>query len=352
LEFFKEPLRIHYIALWGLFLLAVFYTLYLGRDFFLPVTLAFLFGLMLGPAVRGLKRIRVPEPLGAALVLFLLLGVVGYGIYRLFEPAQAWVQKAPDSFRRIEDKLRQIKQPIGQVTKATQAAEKLASFGDAQPTQKVAIDRPGLLSTIFSGTPAFLAQTMVMLIILYFFLASGDLFLRKLINVLPRLEDKKRAVEITRQMETDISTYLAMVTIINFAKGAALCVAMYFIGVPNPLLWGAMAAVLTYIPYIGSLAVGGILTLVAILTFDDTWRIISVPAACLIIDVVEAYIATPLVVGKRLTINPVVLLVWLVFWGWLWGVVGALIAVPLLASFKIICDHLDGFQPISEFIST
>lgn len=352
MEFFKESRPVHSIALWGLFLLAVFYTLYLGRDFFLPVTLAFLFSLMLGPAVRGLKRIRIPEPLGAALVLLLLLGVAGYGIYRLYEPAQAWVQKAPDSFRRIEDKLRQIKQPIGQVTKASQAAEKLASFGDAQPTQKVAIDRPSLLSAIFSGTSAFLAQTMVMLIILYFLLASGDLFLRKLVGVLPLLEDKKRAVEITRQMETDISTYLAMVTIINLAKGAALCVAMYFIGVPNPLLWGAMAAVLTYIPYVGSLVVGGILTFVAVLTFDAIWRIVSVPAACLIIDVIEAYIVTPLLVGKRLTINPVVLLVWLVFWGWLWGVAGALIAVPLLASFKIICDHVDGLKPVGELIST
>lgn len=352
LEFFKEPFQIHSIALSGLFILAVFYTLYVGREFFLPVILAFLFSLLLGPAVRGLKRIKIPEPMGAALVLSFLLAVVSYGVYRLSGPATTWIETAPQSLRRIESKLRQIKKPVDQVSKATEQVEKLASVGTGEKVQKVQLERPGLLDVIFSGTQAFLAQAIVMLILLYFLLASGDLFLRKIVTVLPRLEDKKMAVDISRQMEADISMYLFTVTIISVGEGAAVGLAMYFIGLPNPLLWGVMAGILNFIPYLGSLVGVVVLTLVALLSFESIGHILLVPAAYLVIDFVEAYLVSPFVLSKRLTLNPVVLFIWLLFWGWLWGAAGALMAIPLLASFKIVCDHIEALQPVGEFIST
>jgi predicted PurR-regulated permease PerM len=350
LEFFQSPFRIHSIALSGLFILAVFYTLYLAREFFLPVILAFLFSLLLAPAVRGLKRVWIPEPLGAAIVLFFLLAVVGYGAYKLSGPASSWIRKAPEIFRGVESKLAKIKKPVDQVNKATEQVEKLTSVGKGRETQKVELEE-SRLGAIFSGTQVFLAEATLMVVLLYFLLASGDLFLRKMVHVLPRFEDKKRAVEISRQMEDDISTYLVVVSIIGAGKGVAVGMAMYFIGMPNPLLWGVMVAVLNFIPYLGALIVNVILTLVALMTFEDIVRILSVPAITLVIDIVEAYLVTPFVVGKRLTLNPVVLFLWLIFWGWLWGVAGALIAVPLLASFKIVCDRIEELRPVGEFIS-
>ncbi|HEV8343675.1 MAG TPA: AI-2E family transporter [Candidatus Binatia bacterium] len=351
LDVFGRPFRIHSVALSGLFILAVFYTLYVGREFFLPVTLSFLLSLVLAPFVRSLKRLRIPEPAGAALILLLLLTLAGYGVYRLAGPATAWLQEAPKSLRSIEAKLRQIKKPVAEVSKATQQVEQLASMGEQQKVQKVEIERAGLFDVIFSGTRAFVAQAAVMLILLYFLLASGDLFLRKIVTVLPRFEDKKRAVEISREMEADISTYLITFSLLSIGEGAAIGLAMYFIGMPNPLLWGVMAAALNFIPYVGSLVGMVVLTLVALLSFEDIGRILMVPGVYLIIDITEGYFVTPFVLSKRLTLNPVVLFLWLVFWGWLWGVAGALMAVPLLASLKIVCDHHEALQPVGEVIS-
>jgi predicted PurR-regulated permease PerM len=169
--------------------------------------------------------------------------------------------------------------------------------------------------------------------------------------VLPRFEDKKRAVEISREMEADISTYLITFTLLSIGEGTAVGLAMYFIGMPNPLLWGVMAAALNFIPYVGSLVGIVVLTLVALLSFEDAGRILMVPGAYLIIDITEGYFVTPYVLSKRLTLNPVVLFLWVVFWGWLWGVAGALMAVPLLASLKIVCDHNKALEPIGEVIS-
>jgi predicted PurR-regulated permease PerM len=172
------------------------------------------------------------------------------------------------------------------------------------------------------------------------------------VTILPRLEDKKMAVDISRQMEADISMYLFTVTIISVGEGAAVGLAMYFIGLPNPLLWGVMAGILNFIPYLGSLVGVVVLTLVALLSFESIGHILLVPAAYLVIDFVEAYLVSPFVLSKRLTLNPVVLLIWLLFWGWLWGAAGALMAIPLLASFKIVCDHIEALQPVGEFIGT
>ncbi len=189
------------------------------------------------------------------------------------------------------------------------------------------------------------------LVLLYFLLASGDMFLLKLV-ILPTLENKKRAVEIYRQIEADVSTYLSVVTLINFAFGCIIGSSMYLLGMPNPLLWGVMAAVLAYIPYLGSLIGISTVTVVAILTFDDIFRIIMVPSIYFALDTVEANLVTPMIVGRRLALNPVVIFIWLIFCGWIWGITGALLAVPLLAIIKIISDKVEQLAPIGEFLGS
>jgi predicted PurR-regulated permease PerM len=183
-------------------------------------------------------------------------------------------------------------------------------------------------------------------------LASGDLFLLKLVKVLPTLDDKKLAVEIYRQIEENVSTYLAIVTLINIGFGCVIGTAMYFLGLPNSPLWGAMAAVLAYIPYLGALVGIVTVTIVAILTFDDIYRIIMVPSLYFILDNVQANLIVPMVLGRRLALNPVVIFIWLIFCGWIWGITGALLAVPLLAIIKIICDQVEQLAPLGEFLGT
>ncbi len=346
----QGPFGIKSIALTGLFLLALFYTLYLGRAFFLPIILAFLLSLLLTPVVRLLKKLRNPEALGAALVVFGLLGVLGWGVYELATPAYEWVQQAPRSLRKVESKLREFKKPMQQMSKASEQVEKMTAVGGGQETAKVAVTTETLGEKVFSRATDFLANGAIMFILLYFLLAAGDMFLRKLIKVMPSLSDKKRAVEIARQIETEISAYLSTITLINVILGLAVWGIMSLIGLPNALLWGVLATISNYIPYLGALVMIGILAMVGFITFDDLGQALMAPGAFVGLNLLESYFLTPMILGRRLTLNPVVIFLGLTFWGWLWGITGALLAVPIMVVLKIFCDHSEALAPIGEFL--
>lgn len=204
--------------------------------------------------------------------------------------------------------------------------------------------------TVIQLTKEFLATVVTTLILVYFLLAGGDFFLEKLVKVLPTLSDKKRAVDIVRQIERSVSHYLSSVTLINTGVGLAVGVAMAALGMPNPVLWGTAAAFLHFVPYVGSLTGLVMITLVAALTFDELGWVVVTGVTYQAISAMEALVVTPMVLGRNLTLNPVVILMSLLFWGWLWGVPGALLAVPLLASLKIVFDHVEPLQPVGEFL--
>ena len=346
----QGPFGIKSIALTGLFILSLFYTLYLGRAFFLPIILAILLSLLLTPVVRLLKKLRIPEALGAALVVFGLLGLLGWGVYELATPAYEWVQQAPRSLRKVESKLREFKKPMQQMSRASEQVEKITKVGGGQETAKVAVTTETLGEKVFSRATDFIANGAIMFILLYFLLAAGDMFLRKLIKVMPSLSDKKRAVEIARQIETEISAYLSTITFINVILGLAVWGIMSLIGLPNALLWGVLATVTNYIPYLGALIMIGVLAMVGFITFDDLGQALMAPGAFIGLNLLESYFLTPMILGRRLTLNPVVIFLGLTFWGWLWGITGALLAVPIMVVLKIFCDHSETLAPIGEFL--
>jgi predicted PurR-regulated permease PerM len=333
----------------GLFLLVLFHTLRVARDLFLPLMLAFFLSFLLSPLLRVLKRAHIPEALGAALLLLVLAGGVGLGIYSLVTPATEWIAKAPESLTRVQRKLRTLRAPMLQMSRTAEEVERTIA-GEPSTAPVAAAKAPSWIKeALFGGTTAFVSEAIVVMVLLYFLLASGDLFLRKLIKVLPTFKDKKRAVEIAREMERNISTYLFTVTLINVGVGVAVGVGVWFLGMPNPVLWGVLAFVLTYIPYLGAIVGIGILGLAALLVFDDVGQALAVPAVYMVVSFLEGNFVTPLVLGRRLTLNPVVIFVGLLFWFFLWGIPGALLAVPILAVFKIVCDHVDTLAPIGEF---
>ncbi len=346
----QGPFGIRSLALTGLLVLATFYTLYFGRAFFLPIILALLLNSLLSPVVRGLKRLRIPNALGAALVVFGLLGGIGWGVYELSGPAYEWAQKAPQTMRRLERKLRDFKKPVQTMSKATQQVEKITQVGGGPATPAVQVTTETLGERMFSKATELVAGGVVMIILLFFLLASGDLFLRKLIRVLPSLADKKRAVEIARQMQTDISSYLVTITAINVALGLAVWGILTVLGVPNPLLWGVLATVTNYIPYLGAIVMIAVLAMVGFLSFENTSQAMMVPLSFVGLNILESYLVTPLVLGRRLTLNPVVIFLSLTFWGWLWGIAGALLAVPIMVVFKIFCDHSEPLASVGEFL--
>jgi predicted PurR-regulated permease PerM len=349
-DILQGPLGVRSLALSGLFILAAFYTLYLARSFILPIVLAVLLNFLLSPVVRGLNKLRIPNALGAALVVFGVVGGVAWGVYELSGPAYQWAQEAPRSLRKIERRLREFKKPVQTMSKATEQVEKITQVGGGRTPQRVEVQTETLGERMFSQATELVAGGTVMLILLFFLLASGDLFLRKLIRVLPSLSDKKRAVEIARQIESDVSAYLVTITIINIALGLAVWGLMTLLEVPNPLLWGALATVTNFIPYLGAIVMIAILAAVGFLTFDELGHALMVPGAFIGLNLLESYLVTPMILGRRLTLNPVVIFLGLTFWGWLWGITGALLAVPLMAVLKIFCDHSERLAAIGEFM--
>jgi predicted PurR-regulated permease PerM len=351
-DLLQGPFGIRSIALTGLFVLASFYTLYFGRAFFLPIVLALLLSFLLSPVVRGLKKLHIPEAVGAALAIFSLLGLLVLGAVELATPAYEWMGQAPQSLRKIESKVRDLKKPVQTVSKATEQVEKIAKVSGQDSAPRVQVTTESLGSRVLSKTTDLVSSAVVMFILLYFLLASGDLFLRKLIKVTPNLADKKRAVDIARQVETEVSAYLATITLINIVLGLAVWGALALIGVPNPLLWGVLATFANYIPYLGPILMVSVLAMVGLLAFPDFPHALLPPGAFLVLHGLETFLITPMILGRRLTLNPVMIFLGLTFWGWMWGIAGAILAVPIMVVFKIFCDHVEALAPVGEFLGS
>lgn len=338
-----------HIALMGLFILAIFYTLHLAHAFFLPIVLAVLLDFLLSPVVRALRRLGLPEPLGAGLVILALVATLALGVYYLSGPAARYIALAPQSIERVREKMQSMRGSVAQVTEAAEQVERVTDVdGDEAP--QVQIKGPSLTRQVFGGTTAFLSAATVVIFLTYFLLAVGDLFLQKLVAVLPQFKDKRVAVTIIRETEAQISLYLFTTTLINIGVGVVTGIVMYLLGMPNPVLWGVVAAVLNFVPYVGAVANTVLLALAALVTFEDTGRALMVPGAFLALNLIESNLVTPLIYGNRMRLNTVALFIGLVFWWYIWGVPGAILAVPMMAAFKITCDHIESLSPIGEFL--
>jgi predicted PurR-regulated permease PerM len=240
---------------------------------------------------------------------------------------------------------------VEELSKAADKVDEMTTVEAKKKTQPAPAAKPSLLSRIFTGTQSVVISAAATLVLLYFLLASGDMFLRKVVRVASTLTRKKRAVEVARAVQSDMTRYLLTITCINVGLGLTTGIAMYFLGMPNPFLWGAMAALLNFLPYIGAASTLVILTIVAFLTFDGAAQIIGVPLVFLGLTALEGQFLTPILTGRSLTLNPVVIFLSMLFWAWLWGAVGALVAVPILMTFKILCDHIETLAPVGEFLS-
>ncbi len=339
----------------GLFLLAMLAVLHVARDLLLPVVVALILSLVFLPLVRGMRKIWIPVPIGAGIVVLGLLVAFFSAVYTLAEPAGNWLERAPQGLREINTKLRGISGSVQEVATATaqvqDMTEQLAGAGtSAKAPQEVVIQGPSMAVAALDVAKGFSITAISTLVLLYFLLACGDLFLRKTIGAMPRLSDKKRAVDIARQVEAAVSTYLLTVTTINIGLGGAVALTLYLLGVDNPLLWGVMVGVFNFIPYLGDIASISILTIVGLLSFDELWRGLMVPGAFCLLTAAEGYLITPLIVGRRLSLNPVVIVLSVMFWGWMWGIAGVLLAVPILVAIKTLCDRVDSLNTFGEFL--
>lgn len=342
-------LRVRSHATVGLFILACLYTVAFAKPFLLPLTIALMLHFLLMPAVRALKRLRVPEPAGATLVVAALVAGLSLSIYALSWPASEWMAKAPESLRRIEDRAQRVLRPIRRVTQTAEQMERIATV-EGRQTPEVKVSEPGLGATVFGGMQAFLAGALVVFTLLFFLLASGDRVVAKLVRALPRSQDRERAAGIATEIERQVSAYLYVTTLVNVGFGAVVAGTMILLRMPNAVLWGVLAGVTSFIPYLGGLVCTVLLGMASVLAYPDWQRAVLVPLVFAVLDTIKGYVIAPLLTGRHLTLNTPVLFVGLLFWWWVWGIPGALLAVPLLSVIKIVCERVPGWRPLAEFL--
>jgi predicted PurR-regulated permease PerM len=335
-----------------LIVLGIIAFLYFARPVILPVVLACVAGMALKPLIRWSSYCHIPPALSAAVVLCLLMAAVGIGFFQLGRPALTWMNDAPQHMTELRQRIQKMIPHIARFSQATAAVNNLGATDEEQKkTPTVEIKDSRGTSALISWTGSFLAGTGETLVVLYLLLASGDLFLQKLVRVMPTLQNKKSAVEISHEIQQNISNYLFSVSLINISLGIVVSGGLYFMGVPNALMWGMLAAVLNFVPYFGPVAGMILLATVGILTFDTLWKGLSPPAWYLLLHLLETNFITPVALGHRFTLNPVVIFVSLIFWTWLWGVPGALLSVPILVSIKVVCDHVPSLSSVSELLA-
>ena len=353
-DLLHRPFDTRSVATTGLLLLAIFYTAYFVRSLLLPFILALLLSYLLRPIVRFLAKIKIPPFIGSALILLSVVLMIGYAISVLAAPVAGWLEKAPYSLQQLKEKLDPFKKPMEKVAQASGAIENLAATDTGKEQKKtpvVEVKQHPITDRLVGQTPELVVSTLTMLILLYFLLAYDGVFLAKLIKLMPTLSDKKRAVSIAHEIEGQVSRYLFTITVINCCLGLAVGIAVGLLGLPNPAMWGVMVALLNFIPYLGALTGIVCMTLGAVLSFDSISYALLFPASYLILASLEGNFITPMVMGRSLTLNPVLVLLSLTFWGWMWGIVGVIMAVPILAAFKIFCSHIEQMEPLAEFIS-
>ena len=337
----------------GLIVLGTIAFLYVARPVVLPLFLAVMAGMALKPLIRWLSYGHIPPAISAAVVLCLLVAAVGIGFFELGRPAMTWMNDAPAHMADLRQRVQRLFPRVGRFN---QAADAVNNLGAADEEQKkvttVELKTSRVPSTFINWTGAFLAGVGETLVLLYLLLASGDLFLQKLVRVMPTLREKKSAVGMSHEIQQNISNYLFSVSLINIGLGVVVSGGLYWLGVPNALMWGMLVAALNFVPYFGPVVGIILLAAVGLLTFDTLWKGLLPPAWYLLLHLLEANFITPVLLGRRFTLNPVVIFVSLIFWTWLWGVPGALLSVPILVSVKVVCDRVPTLSSVSELLTS
>jgi predicted PurR-regulated permease PerM len=343
------PSDINTVFLGGLFVLAMLAASYVAAEIMLPIVLAFVLSLVLQPAMRILERVRLPRGFAAILLILVLFGTLGGLGTALSGPATSWAEKLPTGIPNLQERLSFLSRPIAAFQKFADQAQRLTIGGEAKAVP-VAVQGSGLSDRLLSGTRTFASGLLETVLVLFFLLVSGDTFLRRLVEILPRFRDKRQAVDISKQIESDVAAYLSTITIMNLAVGVATGAVMALCGVGDPVLWGTVAFLLNYIPILGPMIGVVVFLLAGLLSIDLLWLAFLPAGLYLLIHLVEGETVTPLLLARRFTINPVMVILSLVFWYWMWGVPGAILSTPMLAITKIISDRIRPLMAFGHFM--
>jgi predicted PurR-regulated permease PerM len=339
------------IFLGGLFILAVLAALYAAAEIVLPIVLAIILKLLLQPFVRVFDRLGVPRGIGAALAIAVLVTGIAGLVGAIAGPGASWAGKLPSAIPEVQQRLAFLQGPLATAQWVLQQVQGIISGGGGSiPMPQAPAARLNLLGALFSGTAAFATRLFTTLLVLFYLLVSGETFLRRIVEILPTFGNKRQAVETSLHIERDVSVYLITVTLINVTVGLCTLGLMWACGVANPLLWGVIALVLNYVPIIGPMIATVIFLMASVLSLGVTWWALLPVGLYFCVHVIEGEFVTPLLVARRFTVNPVAVILALIFWYWMWGVPGVILAVPMLAIIKIVCDDLRPFRAFGHLL--
>lgn len=293
----------------------------------------------------------MPEPLSATLLVILSVIALGTVGYFLTGPVVDLANRAPVIGRQVTERLAELRHPFEQVMEVSKQVEKVAETTQEPGVQKVVVAQPGILSQAAGNLLSGGTTAAITFVLSLFLLASGTMFYEKMIQSFARMSEKKRALRLVYDVEREISRYLLTVALINTGLGIAIAFGLWALGMPTPFVWGAAAAALNFLPYVGALITVVLVAAIALISFDTLSYAILAPAFVLTCNLVEGQFVTPLIVGRRLEINAVAVFIAVAFWSWLWGFIGALIAVPLLVVIKVFCDHFESWRHVGNFLA-
>ncbi|WP_308814238.1 AI-2E family transporter [Sphingomonas sp. GV3] len=302
-----------------------------GAEFFLPLTAALVIAIALVPVLEWLERRRLPSALAALLCVLVFLLVANVAIAAIVVPATDFFQLLPSRIMRIQHNLSPLLDLYSTLEKSVNKLfRQIASAPPRQP-QTAAVSPPSsILELAATSAPTVIIQFFFGVLIVYFFLSGWTRMRRRTITGRTSFDGAMATARVIQDVVDDVSAYLGTITLINITLGCVVAAALYFIGMPSPLMWGGIVTLLNYVPYFGPILAAFLLAVGGMMTFTDIWVAMLPPAVMIGCHLVEANAITPLIVGHRLTISPLMILVSLSFWGWVWGTAGALLAVPLL----------------------
>lgn len=356
--------RVRTVGIGILAFVALCAAFYFAREFFIPVVFAILLEAIFRPVVRALEKIHVPTTAGAAAVvlgLIVLFAVVGFAISG---PAQNWIEQLPGQFATARGKVEKLRKPLERLFRVASELEHATQVPTSAPSGSpdgispaaTAAPAPapaaggGMVARLVGGTFQILASILEILLLLFLLLASGDLFMQKLVKIIPLWSDKKAAVQIVSESQSSVIGYILINAIIMACQGVVVTLVLWPLGMPSPWIWGILTFLLELIPYLGAATMIILLTIASFATFNGVGHALLIPASYAVITVVQSSVISPIVYGKRLRLNPVAVFVGVLFWWFLWGVPGAYLAVPIIATTKILADRSESFKALGEFL--
>lgn len=360
------PLDVRTIALTTLAAIAAILTLRYASQLLIPIVIGILLSYVLGPIVTSLAKRKIPRFIGASLVLAVLCGTIGFGVYTLTDEAISIVETVPDAAKRLADRvkwhrrnregtLRKVERAANEIEQAAQQATQPVTTTPPD-VPKVQVVEPPFRARDYlwsggMGVMSFLGQVAMVLFLVYFLLVTGDLYKRKLVKIAgPTLEKKKITVQIMDEINLQITSFLRVQVFTSALVGIATAIALWWFGVHHYVIWGILAGIFNSIPYLGPVVVTGGLGIVAFIQFDDLMLTTSICAVTLAITSLEGWLLTPALLSRAARMNPVAIFVGLLFWSWVWGIWGTILAVPMLTTVKAVCDRVEDLKPIGELL--